>query len=132
MSGDALAGAAEALVGTRFRLHGRNPEHGVDCIGLLAAALDAIGRPSPLPAAYALRAQALPALEGIAAASGFVETEEPIMPGDVLMLRVGPCQHHLAIAASRGGFVHAHAGLCRVVIAPEPLDWPVLRRWRLL
>lgn len=132
MSGAALADAAKALVGTRFRLHGRSPEHGVDCIGLLAAALDAIGRPAPLPTGYALRARALPALEGFAAACGFVETEEALLPGDVLMFRIGPCQHHLAIAAGGGRFVHAHAGLRRVVVAPAPLAWPVLRRWRLL
>lgn len=132
MSGAALAGAAEALVGTRFRLHGRSSEHGVDCIGLLAAALDAIGRPAPLPTGYALRTHTLPALEGIASACGFVETEEATLPGDVLMYRVGPCQHHFAIAARRDRFVHAHAGLRRVVLAPAPLAWPVLRRWRLL
>lgn len=132
MSGAALADAAEALVGTRFRLHGRSVETGLDCIGLLAAALEAIGRPAPLPTGYGLRSHVLPALDGFAEACGFGGTDADILPGDVLLLRVGPCQHHLAIAASRGRFIHAHAGLRRVVIVPGPFDWPVLRRWRLL
>jgi cell wall-associated NlpC family hydrolase len=132
MSGEALADAAVALVGTRFRLHGRSPETGLDCIGLLAAALARIGRPAPLPTGYTLRSHVLPALDGLAEACGFAETDAAIVPGDVLLLRVGPCQHHLAIAASHGRFVHAHAGLRRVVIVPEPLGWPVLRCWRLL
>ena len=131
MSGEALAQAAMALAGTRFRLHGRSPESGLDCIGLLAAALAAIGRPAPFPTGYALRMHVLPALEGIAEACGFAETDAPLAPGDVLLLRVGPCQHHLAIAAGGYRFVHAHAALRRVVIAPGPLVWPVLRRWRL-
>ena len=41
MSGAALAAAAESLVGTRFRLHGRDPDTGLDCVGLLAASLAA-------------------------------------------------------------------------------------------
>lgn len=129
--GRALARAAEALAGTRFRLHGRDPATGLDCIGLLAAALAAIGRAAPLPTGYALRSHRLPALDGIAAACGLAEAQGALRPGDVMMLRVGPCQHHLAIAARGGGLVHAHAGLRRVVVMPGPPGWPVLRRWRL-
>lgn len=132
MSGQALARAAEALAGTRFRLHGRDPATGLDCVGLLAAALAAIGRPAPLPTGYALRMRILPALETVVSACGFGETSAPFAPGDVLMLRVGPCQYHLAIAARGSRFVQAHAGLRRVVIMPGPPDWPVLCRWRLL
>lgn len=131
MSGEALAEAAVALAGTRFRLHGRDPETGLDCIGLLAAALTRIGRPAPLPTGYALRTHVLPALEGMARACGFAQAEGADLPGDVLLLRVGPCQYHLAIAAGGGRVVHAHAGLRRVVIMPDTPGWPVLRRWRL-
>jgi cell wall-associated NlpC family hydrolase len=130
MSGAALAAAAEQLLGVRFRLHGRDPGTGLDCIGVLAAALAAIGRPALLPTGYALRSRTLPSLEPIVAACGFAACEGAVLPGDVLMLRTGPCQHHLAIAV-RGGFVHAHAGLRRVVIAPS-LDEPVVGRWRLI
>jgi cell wall-associated NlpC family hydrolase len=131
MSGAALAQAAEALAGTRFRLHGRDPATGLDCIGLLAAALTAIGRPAPLPTGYALRTHALPRLGAIAADCGLAEARDALRPGDVLMLRVGPCQYHLVIAACGGGFVHAHAGLRRVVVMPGPLAWPIMSRWRL-
>lgn len=131
MSGDALAAAAEALAGTRFRLHGRDPSTGLDCIGLLVAALAVIGRSAPLPTGYALRARSLPPLGDLAAACGLIETAAPFRPGDVAMLRVGPCQHHLAVALGGGRFVHAHAGLRRVVVMPGPLPWPVVRRWRL-
>ncbi|MGB3625580.1 MAG: hypothetical protein WA989_07125, partial [Henriciella sp.] len=57
MSADhvAFAGAARALIGTPFRLHGRDPASGIDCVGLVHCALLAIGRrPPPLPH-YTLR-----------------------------------------------------------------------------
>ena len=128
MRGADLARAAEALVGGPFRLHGRDPGTGLDCIGLLAAALG--GRP-PLPSGYRMRTRALPELSGTAAACGFEPAHGLVAPGDVLMVRVGPCQFHLMIAASAGGFVHAHAGIGRVVLWDAPLDWPVVNHWRL-
>jgi cell wall-associated NlpC family hydrolase len=44
-----LATAAETLVGSRFRLHGRDPETGLDCVGVVAAAMAAIGQSPPSP-----------------------------------------------------------------------------------
>lgn len=52
------------------------------------------------------------------------------MPGDVLLVRPGPAQVHLLVCARDGRFVHAHAGLRRVVAMPGPHGWPVLRHWR--
>ena len=45
MSGRALALAAESYVGASFRLHGRDPITGFDCLGLVLVALAEIGRP---------------------------------------------------------------------------------------
>ena len=131
MSGETLAAAAEALVGTRFRLHGRDPETGLDCIGVLAAALAALERPAPLPCGYRLRTHRLPPLRALAGACGFSEAGRPILPGDVLLVRTAPCQFHLVIAAARGRFVHAHAGLKRVVMLDRLPDWPIAGHWRL-
>jgi cell wall-associated NlpC family hydrolase len=131
MSGAALADAAAALVGTRFRLHGRDPATGLDCIGLFAAAMAAIGRPIALPNGYALRtrdpANLMPEPDG----SGFVAASEPIQTGDVLLFAVGPAQFHLGIAATSTTLVHAHAGLRRVVSSPPGSDWSVVGHWRL-
>lgn len=126
MTGAELALAAEALVGCAFRLHGRDPATGLDCVGLLAAAL---GR--PLPGGYRLRMRALPDLSGVAEGCGFVAAAGGIESGDVLIVRIGPCQFHLLIAASPARFIHAHAGLRRVVPWDAPLDWPVVHHWRL-
>jgi len=126
MTGPELAQAAEALVGTPFRLHGRDPATGLDCVGLLAASAGI-----ELPRGYRLRMRALPDLAAIAAAAGFGAAEGAIRPGDVLMARVSPCQFHLLVAAGAERFVHAHAGLGRVVHWYGPLEWPVVGRWRL-
>lgn len=130
MTGQDLARAAEGLVGAPFRLHGRSPETGLDCIGLLVAACAAAGRPIALPNGYRLRSRTLPDLAELAARSGFASAQAPLRPGDVAMCRVNPCQHHLAIIASGNRFVHAHAGLGRVVAMPAPLPWPIVGLWR--
>lgn len=126
MTGPELALAARVLVGIPFRLHGRDPRHGLDCIGVLEAAC---GCRALLPNGYTLRARDLP-LTPLAARLGLLETEGPIEIGDVVIVRPGPCQHHLAIATGPDSFVHAHAGLRRVVEGPLSADWPRIGHWR--
>lgn len=126
MSGPTVALAAEALIGAPFRLHGRDPATGLDCVGLVAAALGARG-----PLGYHLRNRDISALLAFAPAAGLIDADGPVEPGDVLLAHSGPAQHHLLIADTRGGFVHAHAGLRRVVATRAPLPWPTERHWRL-
>lgn len=130
--GLALTRAAEALVGTPFRLHGRDPATGLDCVGVLAAALSAIGRSAPLPNGYALRSRRTDGFATAARACGFAEADRPVRPGDAVLARTAPCQAHLLVAATGGGFIHAHARLKRVVRLDGPLDWPVIGHWRLV
>lgn len=129
--GPALARAAEALAGTRFRLHGRDPATGLDCVGLVAAALSACGREAPAPSDYGLRNASIEAALAFARRAGFAPCDDPTAPGDLLLVRPGPLQHHLLIALAGDGFVHAHAGLRRVTVSPGPVWWPILRHWRL-
>ncbi|HTM95133.1 MAG TPA: peptidoglycan endopeptidase [Croceibacterium sp.] len=126
MTGRDVALAAQALVGTRFRLHGRDPATGLDCVGLVSAALGASA-----PAGYRLRNSNIAAGLAWAPAAGLVEATGTIEPGDVMLVRSGPAQHHLLVAGPSGDFIHAHAGLRRVVVTPGPLSWPVERHWRL-
>ena len=130
-SGLALARAAETLIGTPFRLHGRDPRTGLDCAGLVHTALLACGHPGLPPFAYGLRNSDIGA--GLAAlrSASLVETDGTPLPGDVLLAHAGPAQVHLLIAATGNRFVHAHAGLRRVLATPAPLPWPILRHWRL-
>ena len=128
---EALAHAASELVGTPFRLQGRDLAHGLDCIGLVLASLAAVGVRIDLPADYRPRQRSFTIpLEALHAA-GLVQTAGARRAGDILLLRTAPAQLHTAIAAGHGDIVHAHAGLGKVVRAPLPDSWPILAAWRL-
>lgn len=133
MSGDggALAAAAEGFIGAPFRLHGRDPRTGLDCVGLCLAALAAIGRPVSIPACYGLRNRDISRALRFASKASLAEAEGPPLPGDILLARLGPVRFHLLIAGGGGRFIHAHAGLRRVVATSGPLGAPLLRHWRL-
>lgn len=131
MSGHALALAAADLVGVPFRLHGRDPRHGLDCIGLLGAALARIGRRIALPDDYPLRLARPDDWLPDSTACGFVLAAPPFAPGDVVLLRPTAAQVHLAIVGHGETWVHAHAGLRRVVIAPARPTGQILHHWRL-
>ncbi len=124
MTGEDIVAAARACVGARFRLHGRSVAGGLDCVGVVACAY----RLADLPTGYALRGGDPDAVVALAAAHGF-RTTATARAGDLLLFAVGPFQHHLAITTDRG-FVHADAGLRRVVETPGAPRWPVIARWR--
>jgi cell wall-associated NlpC family hydrolase len=127
--GAAIAARARALVGTRFRPQGRQPALGLDCVGLAAAAA---GVPAErLPGDYALRGQKLARIEQELCDLGCVPVPGGAAePGDVVVCDAGPAQFHLAVATGEG-FVHADAGLRRVIERPLPLPWPALSVWRM-
>jgi cell wall-associated NlpC family hydrolase len=131
MTGAELARAAEALVGTSYRLHGRDPATGLDCVGVIASALAACRRLRRAPAGYGLRNRSIAPLLALAEDNGLIPAEGRIAPGDIVLVRPGAGQHHLLIAVAEDRFVHAHAGLRRVVAQPGPLPWPIEARWRL-
>ena len=126
-----LARAAASLEGRPWRLHGRDPATGLDCIGLLAAALDQAGRPVDLPTGYPLRLSRLDGWLPDPAALGFAPAQGSNQPGDVVLLQLGPAQIHLAIAAPEAGWIHAHAGLRKVVHQPALPPGALLGHWRL-
>lgn len=128
MTGEEIAARARAFVGVRFRPQGRDAATGLDCVGLAAAATGK--RPEEVRRDYALRSEALAEIEhtlrdldcrpvphGEAAA------------GDIMICEAGPLQLHLVIFAG-GSFIHADAGLRRVVQRPCPVPWPIAGVWR--
>jgi len=125
--GEAALAAARKAVGARFRLHGRDPASGLDCVGLAALALRAEGFEGAVPSGYAMRSGDAARVIGTIAAAGLVAAKDR-RPGDLLLLRVGPGQLHFAIDAG-SGIVHADAMLRRVVERPGT-NWPVIGRWR--
>ncbi len=125
--GARVAGAAQALIGVRFRLHGRDPAHGLDCIGVIAASLRAAGWDGVVPTGYPLRGG-----DGVKIVERFdavLARVDDAAPGDVLLFDVGMMQWHGAVRTV-GGIVHADAALRRVVERPGPSDWPSIGVWR--
>ncbi len=114
---------ARGAVGARFRLHGRSPEDGLDCVGLAAWAFGV----TDVPSGYALRGGDAARVAAVVAGLGLVPVVEP-GAGQLLLMRSGPGQLHLALSVE-DGIVHADAGLRRVVERPGVVEWVVLGRW---
>lgn len=122
---------AERLEGTRFRLHGRHPDTGLDCVGLVAWSLEkAGGKVTGLPS-YGLRNLSPEPYLHAARESGFSEVSGAIRRGDLLFVAPGPCQQHLVVALGNNRFVHAHAGLRQVAVHSGLPAWQLLAHWRL-
>lgn len=124
--------AARGLVGVRFRLHGRDPATGLDCIGLVAVSLRKIGVSPDIPVGYALRNSSISSWLTLASRSGLKMADLPIEPGDVLLSKPGPQQHHIMIAETTSSAIHAHAGLRRVVCQPLDAGISLAAHWRLI
>jgi len=122
-AGERAVAAARAAVGARFRLHGRDPASGLDCVGLAALALGVDG----VPSGYALRFGDVALVGRAIEAAGLLPVADP-RPGDLLLLRAGPGQLHFALQTA-DGMIHADATLRRVVERRE-IPWPVIGRWR--
>jgi cell wall-associated NlpC family hydrolase len=129
--GDQIAAAASSLIGVRFQLGGRDPQAGLDCVGVILTALAATGRTAPPLPVYTMRRTQLTPFDRLAAGQALRDTARRSEAGDVLVFRTGPAQWHAAIALHDGRIVHAHAALRRVVCSPVPPDWTIARHWRL-
>ena len=127
----AFATAARAFVGSPFRLRGRDPATGLDCVGLVTCALAAIGRESPRLPHYTLRNIEIAPLLALLPDAGFGTTGGEAQMGDLLLLRPSPGQYHLAIADHAMRLIQAHAGLGHVVISPAPDLLQLAGHWRL-
>lgn len=113
--------AREAL-GAKFRLGGRDPRFGLDCVGLVAWALEA-----DAPDGYALRGGVPERVMRLLDTR--LARVDMAAPGDVMLFAAGPGQLHLGIASAHG-VIHADAGLRRVVERPGVMPWPLLGAWR--
>ncbi len=120
---NAVVERARACLGVRFRGQGRDPALGLDCVGLVGAALAV-----ELPADAPIRCGDVGRVMREAAALG-VRRVEDARTGDVALFASGPGQLHLGVL-SEHGVIHADAVARRVVERVGPPPWPVLAVWR--
>jgi cell wall-associated NlpC family hydrolase len=130
--GAAVARRALGLVGVPFKLGGRCPRAGLDCVGVVEQALADHAAKHRIPAGYTLRGEYLERITAFFDCADFRRlTQENPAPGDIFLCQPAVHQFHLAIVTENGA-VHAHAGLRRVVLTPLDLPWPVIGHWRLV
>lgn len=122
-AGERVAARALATVGARFRLHGRDPATGLDCVGVAAVALGW----EAVPTGYALRGG--DAVRVAALLDARLARGDGAVVGDLLLVAAGAGQLHFAVRTATG-VVHADAGLRRVVERPGTGPWPLLAAWR--
>jgi lipoprotein Spr len=129
-SGSAIAAAGRALCGVCFRPQGRDKAIGLDCVGVVGAALAEAGYSVRVSSDYAQRGGNAAGMAAMMDRSGLhriaLATAEA---GDVLLLETGAAQFHLALLTA-DGFVHADAVLRRVVEVPGRPRWPAIGAWR--
>jgi lipoprotein Spr len=126
--GEAIVARARGLLGARFRPQGRSVERGLDCIGVvvMATGID----PRRVRRDYGLRSSDPEVVNAEFDACGFLRLAPAAAePGDLLLVRAGPMQHHIVILTELG-YLHADARLRRVVEVPGPVPWPALSAWR--
>jgi cell wall-associated NlpC family hydrolase len=126
MTEDEVVARARGLVGTRFRPQGRDPDTGLDCVGLAIAAYGLSA--SSVRRNYRLHGPHEAELR--VEISRFFKRVKDRESGDLMLCKAGADQLHLAIACD-GSFIHADAGLRRVVETPGEPRWPVLGAYRL-
>lgn len=129
--GQLLANAAAELLGTPFKLHGRNHEYGLDCIGLVSACLKSIGAEPVLPRGYRLRNTNISHWLACAPKSGLRPVSDRERPGDIGLFEPSPNQHHLMIVEAQQVYIHAHAGLKMVIREATPTPYHFAQRWRI-
>lgn len=121
------AARARALVGTRFRPQGRG-EGGLDCVGVVVSTFGI--RSDEVRCDYELRGGSHFAELQSALGEQFRSVPRTqLRAGDVMLLDAGRRQPHLAVRTN-AGFVHAHAGIRRVVETPGMPEWPLLAVYR--
>jgi len=129
MNGDAMVAAARGCVGARFRLQGRDPATGLDCLGVVLIALAAGGCVVVAPRDYALSGNSLvDRLEAGLRAAG-CGPAPCCQAGDVILFEPAPGQAHLGVASLRG-VIHAHLGVGSVVESPPDPTWLWRSIWR--
>jgi cell wall-associated NlpC family hydrolase len=120
------AARAQAHVGTRFRLQGRG-EGGLDCIGLVLTTFGISG--SDVRRDYRIAGNCIGEVRARLDEHFRRVRKAELKSGDVMLLAAGKQQLHLAVRTEQG-FVHAHAGIRRVVETPGMPEWTLLGVYR--
>lgn len=126
MEADEVVARARANLGVRFRPQGRDAEHGLDCVGAAASAFGLVA----VRRNYRLQSGDVGEVERELGGLGFDRSAPSAADaGNLLLVRVNHAQLHIVLLTPEG-YLHADAGLRRVVEVPGPVPWPIVSAWR--
>jgi cell wall-associated NlpC family hydrolase len=129
MTSDEIVARARALIGVRFRPQGRDPEHGLDCIGV---AMMAMGVPKERVRNDYIVPSSMTAdrMNEKIGGLGFIRiSPAAAKPGDMLLVRPAPNALHVAVLTPEG-YLHADMRRRRTVEVAGAVPWPILSAWR--
>ncbi|MFA6280376.1 MAG: NlpC/P60 family protein [Bdellovibrionales bacterium] len=109
-----MIAAARACLGTPFHHQGRVVGVGLDCIGLIVVAMQAVGRPVRDRLDYGRRPDGTSLIAALEA-HGMRRASAMIEAGDILLFRYDHQPQHVALATSGKTMIHAFAVAGQVV-----------------
>ena len=126
-----IANRAEQAIDIPFRLHGRSVAKGLDCVGLVAHAISPLILGTTIPQHYSLRFGDLSAVNQFFGPFDFLSIcpSSSMMSGDIIVTAPSVNQLHFLIITGKN-YVHAHAGLRRIVKSNLPVLTPIKMIWR--
>ena len=133
LAGEEIADRALSQIGTAFRLHGRTPNVALDCVGLVAHAIDA----ENVVMTYSLKGINLVSILSYMDSIRLLSPPRSsricgrIREGDIAIVACSLQQFHLMVRAA-DGWVHSHAALRKVVHTPGGSPWPIVAVRRMI
>lgn len=109
-----FACAAQSCVGAPFRLQGRDPSIGLDCVGLIAWCARACALPVDHLPTYTLTSEASELVPHLVAAGFDLRDAAWPQVGDVMIFDMNNRRNHVAVCTNLG-MVHADMRFRRVV-----------------
>ena len=110
--GNVAALEARKWLGTPFMWGQRTPGVGVDCANLVKASLEAAGTIIPREAIAAPESDKYEEILALLR-DACDEVELPMIPGDVVLIRIPKVRQHLAICSREGFVIHANGAGAR-------------------
>ncbi len=113
----ALIAACRSFMHVPFRHQGRNPAIGLDCAGMVAAALKVIGRPIADLKGYGREPHKNGLRDMLVANLGPALSKAEMQPGDVALVKFDGDPRHVALVTDIGGrlgMIHVHSENKRV------------------
>jgi cell wall-associated NlpC family hydrolase len=128
MKAERIVARARALIGVRFRLQGRDPRDGLDCIGVVIMATRL--RKERVRRDYGLHSSDSDEMNRQFEEVGFIRIPPAAArEGDVLAVSPGPAALHVVILTDTG-YIHADARLRKVVEVRGDVPWSRVSAWR--